>query len=142
MRGWHEVAHHPDATTHSGLMVYRFGSAIAFFNAGYFKKRVMELVASHPGLEWFVVDGRTMNMMDVTTADMLESLVGDLAARGVRLGLAGQHPDVRGRLTRAGVLERIGQAFVFETLNTASDAFLSRNAAHDASSSRRATPRG
>src|SRR5262249_40278987 len=56
IRGWHDMAHHPDAKTHPGLIVYRFGAAV-FFNAGYFKKRVMELVAGHPDLEWFVVDG-------------------------------------------------------------------------------------
>ena len=39
MRGWHEVALHPDATTHPGLIVYRFGSAIVFFNAGTSRTR-------------------------------------------------------------------------------------------------------
>ena len=61
MRGWHDVAHHQEATTHPGLMVYRFGAGIVFFNAGYFKKRVMELVASHPDVEWLIVDGSTIN---------------------------------------------------------------------------------
>jgi MFS superfamily sulfate permease-like transporter len=106
-------------------LVYRFGTAIVFFNAGYFKRRVMELVASNPGVEWLVVDGSTINILDVTSADMLEPPAGELAARGVRLGLANLHHDVRSKLESAGVLDRIGADAVFPTLNTATDAFLS-----------------
>ena len=126
MKGWHEVAHHQEATTHPDLMVYRFDAAIVFFNAGYFKKRVMELVASHPDVEWFIVDGSTINTVDITGAEMLESLAEELASRGVRFGLANVRREVRNKLESAGALERIGTNFVFPTLNTASDAFHSR----------------
>ncbi len=92
-------------------------------------KRVVELVASHPDVEWFILDGSTINTVDVTSAEMLEALAGDLAARGVRFGLANVRREVRNKLERAGVMERIGTNFVFPTLNTASDAFLSRTRA-------------
>ena len=126
MRGWHDVADHQEATTHPGLMVYRFGAGIMFFNAGYFKKRVVELVASHADIEWIIVDGSTINLVDITGAEMLESLAEELAARGVRFGLANARREVRTVLESAGALERIGSDYVFSTLNTASDAFLHR----------------
>jgi MFS superfamily sulfate permease-like transporter len=97
-----------------------------FFNAGYFKTRVMELVASHPDIEWIIVDGSTINMVDITGAEMLESLAEELAARGVRFCLANVRREVRNGLESAGVLERIGTDSIFSTLNTASDAFLPR----------------
>ncbi len=56
---------------------------------------------------------------------MPASVAGELSARGVRLGLANLHPDVRAKLGRAGALEKIGPASLFDTLNTAADAFLS-----------------
>ncbi len=126
MRGWHDVADHQEAATHPGLMVYRFGAGIMFFNADYFKKRVMELVASHADIEWIIVDGSTINLVDITGAEMLESLAGELAAKGVRFGLANARREVRTVLESAGVLERIGSDSIFSTLNTASDAFLHR----------------
>jgi len=129
MRGWHDVANHQEVTTHPGLMVYRFSSAIVFFNAGYFKKRVMELIVAHPDIQWFILDGSTINLLDLTGAEMLESLTGELETRGVRFGLANVHRDVRNKLERAGALKRIGSDSVFPTLNTASDAFLSRTRA-------------
>jgi len=129
VRGWHDVAHHQEATTHPGLVVYRFSSAIVFFNAGYFKKRVLELATGHRNTEWFIVDGSTINLVDVTGAEMLESLAEELAARSIRFGLANVHRDVRTKLERAGAMERIGPDFVFPTLNTATDAFVSRRQA-------------
>ena len=129
MRGWHEVAHHQDAITHPGLVVYRFSSAIVFFNAGYFKKRVLEIVASHPDVEWLIVDGSTINLVDITGAEMLESLAEELAGRGVRFGLANVRREVRNILERAGTMEHIGTDSIFATLNTASDAFVSRTQA-------------
>lgn len=126
MRGWYETAYNPEATTIAGLMVYRFGAALVFFNAGYFKKRLMQLVAGHPDVQWIIVDGSTINTVDLTGAEMLESLAEELAERGVRMCFANLHPEVHKTLTRAGTLEHIGAASVFPTLNSASDAFISR----------------
>ena len=126
MKGWHDVAYHHEAATHPGLMVYRFGAGIMFFNAGYFKKRVVALIASHADIEWIIVDGSTINLVDITGAEMLESLVGELTTRGVHFGFANVRREVRNVLERAGVLERIGSEAIFPTLNTASDAFLHR----------------
>jgi high affinity sulfate transporter 1 len=126
MRGWHNVADHQDAVTHAGLVVYRFAAAIVFFNAGYFKKRVLELATGQPKIEWFIVDGSTINLVDVTGAEMLESLTQELAARGIRFGLANVRREVRNKLEGAGTLDCIDANFVFPTLNTATDAFLAR----------------
>ena len=126
MRGWLDMAHTVEATTPPGLMVYRFGAGIVFFNAGYFKKRVKELIAGHRDIEWFILDGSTINTVDVTGAEMLESLVGELTSSGVRFGLANVQHEVRINLERAGVWERIGADFIFPTLNTVNEAFLSR----------------
>jgi len=123
MKGWHAQAYHEDAVTHPGLLVYRFGSSIVFFNAGYFKHRVMELVGAHPDVRWLIVDGSTINLVDVTGAEMLESLTKELAARSIRFGLANTRREVRTILDRAGVLGLIGPEFVFQILNSASDSF-------------------
>ncbi len=126
MKGWHNQAHYEDAATHPGLLVYQFGSAIVFFNAGYFKSRVMELVAARPDARWLIVDGSTINLVDVTGAEMLESLTKELAARNIRFGLANARREVRTTLERAGTLQHIGPEFLFATLNSASDTFHSR----------------
>ena len=62
-------------------------------------------------------------MVDITGAEMLESLAEELAASGVRFCLANVRREVRNGLESAGALERIGSDYIFSTLNTASDAF-------------------
>jgi MFS superfamily sulfate permease-like transporter len=126
MKGWHAQAHHDNAVTPQGLLVYRFGAAIVFFNAGYFKKRVLELAGGHPGLKWFILDGSTINLVDVTGAEMLDSLTQELSSRSIRFGLANVRRDVGATLERAGVATRIGSEFMFQTLNSAMDAFNSK----------------
>ena len=124
--GWHDVSDYPDARTEPGLVVYRFGGAIVFFNAGYFKKRVIELADTHRDARWIILEGGPINHVDVTGADTLEALIGELEARGIRLGLANARRGVREMLQRAGVLERIGVDAVFPALDAAADAFRAR----------------
>ena len=120
--GWHSVADYPDAKTEPGLVVYRFGAPIVFFNAGFFKKRILELSDTNRAAQWIILDGSPVNMVDVTGADTLDALVGELSGRGVRLGLANVRRTVREMLGRAGVLERIGADAIFPALDVAADA--------------------
>lgn len=72
MKRFHDVAHHPDAFAVPELLLYRFGSAIVFFNASYFTTWILELLAAEPGLTWLVVDGSSVNIVDITGADTIE----------------------------------------------------------------------
>jgi high affinity sulfate transporter 1 len=122
--GFHNVADYEDAVTHRGLVLYRFGSAIVFFNSPYFKKRVLEIVTGQSDIRWFVVDGSTINLVDSTGAQMIEALAAELTAGGVRLGFANCRSEIRATFERTGVLARIGPDFVFPTLKSAVNAFL------------------
>ena len=51
------------------------------------------------------MDGSTINLVDVTGAEMLESLTKELAARSIRFGLANARREVRTTLERAGMLK-------------------------------------
>ena len=124
MKGFHDVAHHPDASVTPGLLLYRFGAGIVFYNASYFKKRVWELAIAQPDLKWLVIDGSTVNTMDSTGAETIEALSRDLARRGIRFGLAGLRSEVRGMLDRAGAMAMIGTDAVYATLKSAMNAFL------------------
>jgi MFS superfamily sulfate permease-like transporter len=122
--GFHSVADYEDAVTQSGLVLYRFGSAVVFFNASYFKKRVLEIVAARRGIRWFIVDGSTINLVDSTSVEMLEALARELTSRGIRFGLANFRSEIRATFERSGVLTQIGAKFIFPTLNAATSAFL------------------
>ena len=90
-----------------------------FYNAPYFKKRVLATADANPGVKWLVVDGGPIVHLDSTGADTIAALVDDLAGRGIRLAFGGVHPQVRRMLERSGALNRLGQDAVFRTLRTA-----------------------
>jgi MFS superfamily sulfate permease-like transporter len=124
MKGFHDLAHHGDATGTPGLLLYRFGAGIVFYNASYFKKRVMALAASQPDLKWVVIDGSTVNTVDSTGAETLEAVARELDGLGIRLGLAGFRTETRNMLERAGAMATIGADSVYPTLKFAMNAFL------------------
>jgi SulP family sulfate permease len=125
LKGFHNVLHHENARTWPELVLYRFGAALVFFNAPYFKKRVLEMAATHPGIKWFIVDDSTINSIGSTGAAMLEALSEDLRARGIRLGFANIRTEVRTLLERCGVQAALGDGALFPTLKSAVDACLS-----------------
>ena len=119
LKGFHNIVHHEQPQTWPSVLLYRFESALVFYNAPYFKKRVLELAASRPGIKWFVVDGGPINAIDSTGADMLEALADDLRARGIRLGFANLRTEVRALLERSGVKAALGEGALFPTLKSA-----------------------
>jgi high affinity sulfate transporter 1 len=125
LKGFHNVLHHEKARTWPELVLYRFGAALVFFNAPYFKKRVLEMAATHPGIKWFIVDGSTINSIDSTGAATLEALSEDLRVRGIRLGFANIRTEVRALLERSGVEAALGDGALFPTLKSAVDACVS-----------------
>lgn len=123
MKGFHALTDHPDAETTPGLLMYRFGAGIVFYNGSYFKNRILGLVAAHPGLKWLVIDGSSVNTVDSTGAETVETLARELAQRGIRLGLAGFRTETRNMLERAGAMKAIPSDCVYPTLKSAMNAF-------------------
>jgi high affinity sulfate transporter 1 len=123
VKGFHDRTHHPDAPGIPGLLLYRFGAAIVFYNAAYLKKRVLELAAVQRELKLVVLDGNTVNAIDTSGAETLEELVRELDRQGIRLGLAGFRTEARAFLQRAGTMSVIGAENVYPTLKSAMKAF-------------------
>jgi MFS superfamily sulfate permease-like transporter len=124
MKGFHDRIHHPDASGTPGLLLYRFGAGIVFYNASYLKKRILDLAIAQPDMKWVVIDGSTVNTIDSTGAETLEALVRDLGQRGIRLNLAGFRTAARSMLERSGAMAAIGTDSVYPTLKSALGAFL------------------
>jgi MFS superfamily sulfate permease-like transporter len=124
MKGFHDLAHHADTSATPGLLLYRFGAGIVFYNASYLKKRVLDLAAAQPDLKWVVIDGSTVNTIDTTGAETLEVLARDLERQGIRLGLAGFRTETLAMLHRSGAMSSVGTDCVYPTLKSAMNAFL------------------
>jgi high affinity sulfate transporter 1 len=121
-QGFFDVADHEGATAVPGLILYRFNASVIFYNAPYFKRRVLAVTANSPGATWLIVDGAPIVHLDSTGADTIADLADDLASRGIRLALGGALPQVRQMLERSGALGHLGADAVFPTLRAAVEA--------------------
>ena len=100
---WVDVERHPDAVQSPGAVVLRVESGLFFGNADHVRERVRHLVG--PDTRVVVLDGGTTPWIDVTAADALGQLRGDLARDGITLRLVhpvGQVLDVLNRSAPAG----------------------------------------
>jgi high affinity sulfate transporter 1 len=127
LAGLHDIDDYPDASTISGLIVYRYDAPLCFANAEDFKTRVLEAVdeAKSP-VEWVVLNMEANVEIDLTATDMLEDLRAELSSRGIVLALARVKHDLAIYLERVGLTQRIGLEHVYPTLPTAVEAFHSR----------------
>jgi MFS superfamily sulfate permease-like transporter len=107
----------PEGRRVPGLLIYRFDSALLFYNADYFKQRLQAVVnAEETRVEWGLLDAESIPVLDITGAATLEDLHRALADRGIGLAIARTGgPLFRRTLERTGLLRTIGSSRVFET---------------------------
>ena len=110
-----------------GVVIYRFAASVIFYNAAYFRRRVLAAAEGTPGTAVLIVDAAPIVHLDSTGADAIAALAEELAERGIRLAIGGVLPQVRQMLERSGALERLGADAVFPTLRAARDAHESRS---------------
>jgi high affinity sulfate transporter 1 len=118
--GFTDISEYPNALTISGLLVYRFDAALLFFNADYFKKRVRDVVtlSEHP-LRLFVFDMEAINVIDMAGLDAIEEIRSDLAAKGIAFTVARAKNEIRDKLIRSGLWERIGATNFYPSVRSA-----------------------
>lgn len=100
--GFYELAHYPEARAVPGLLIYRFESPLTFFNADYFRRRVLRLAGlQHP--RWVVIDAISMTKNDLTGFLAIDELRRELQHDGIQLVIAGRTPQLVKNMTRAGL---------------------------------------
>ena len=122
LRGFHSIERHPNARTTAGLVLFRFNGPIVFFNAPYFKQRVMAAAAHSPELKWFVLDLIPVTIVDITGLSTMQELAITLQARGVVVGIAGRQTEWDQWFQRHGI-ERLPGLRTFPTLDVALEAY-------------------
>jgi MFS superfamily sulfate permease-like transporter len=110
--------------TAPGLLVYRFGAALFYANAGLFANEIRGLAGPAPSpVRWLVVDAGAITNVDYTAAHVVRELQQDLAHRGVELVFAHVQSDLKPDLDRHHLTESIGPNRIFDTLHEAVGAY-------------------
>jgi MFS superfamily sulfate permease-like transporter len=121
---WKLVPVGPNVVTEPGLVMYRFGAALFYANAGRFLEEVSSLVHPVPStVRWVVVDAEAMTHVDYTAARVVLALKKNLTEAGVELAFARVPWDMRSDFDRHHLTEAIGAARIFNRLHDAIAAF-------------------
>jgi MFS superfamily sulfate permease-like transporter len=111
-----------ETVTESGLVIYRFGAALFYANAGLFAHEV-RMLARTSGVRWLVVDAEAITNVDYSAARMLLDLSQHLKQIKVEFSFARTASSLRADLVRHRVVEAIGEQRIFPRLHNATAAF-------------------
>jgi SulP family sulfate permease len=125
---WKLIPVAPGVVTEPGLVLYRFGAALFYANAGRFLEEVTCVVGRMPSpVRWVVVDAEAMTHVDYSAARVVLQLKQDLTEAGVELAFARVPWDLRSDFDRHHLTEAIGETRIFRRLHDAIDAFEGRD---------------
>jgi SulP family sulfate permease len=113
-----EADTHPEAVTPDGVLVVEMNGPLFFADAAPFRSHLLDLVSANDATT-VVVDLESTPVIDLDGADMLTKVHGQLADRGVRLVLTHADAVELDMMRRAGTMDAIGEANLFETVRAA-----------------------
>ncbi|AIR89715.1 SulP family inorganic anion transporter [Pseudomonas cremoricolorata] len=113
VEGQVNLRHHPEARTVPGLLVYRFDDAILFFNADYFKLRLLEAMQREQQIKAVLFDAEAVSSLDVTGLEALREVRATLAAQGVHFAIARARGRFLRMLVRSGLAREMEGELLF-----------------------------
>ena len=127
-KGYHDISRHPEGRLVPGLVLFRWDAQLFFANAELFREQVLHAVAVSPApVRWVVVASDAITDVDITAADVLVKLHGELQDQGISLWFAGMKGPVKDRLKHYGTLNTIGHEIFSPTVGSAVNLYRTNN---------------
>ncbi len=124
--GWYKGTTDTKAKPVPGVIVYRFAAPLVFSNANAFKEtgEALLIKAGADGLlpHTVVIDCEEMPFVDDTGADALSEFFHYVQRYDIELSLARLHSSTWKLLQMAGIIDRLGEDRIFDTVRNAVDA--------------------
>ncbi|MFJ4067531.1 SulP family inorganic anion transporter [Pseudomonas sp. NPDC089996] len=108
-----DIRKHKDARTVPGLVVYRFDDAILFFNADYFKMRLLDAVQSQAQPQAVLFDAEAVSSIDVSGIAALREVRDTLTAQGIHFAIARARGNFLRMLVRSGMAREMEDTLLF-----------------------------
>lgn len=113
IEGQVDIRRHKDARTVPGLVVYRFDDAILFFNADYFKMRLLDAVQKEVEARAVLFDAEAVSSIDVSGIAALREVRETLMAQGIVMGIARARGTFLRMLVRSGLAREMGSELLY-----------------------------
>ena len=119
---------HPKAAAIPGLLMLRIDEPLYFFNASAARDSVLAATdANEPPPVAVLIDLGATADFDITTLDLMDTLVRDLQDRSIDVMLAQVKGPVRDRMRRSGLMDLVGEERVYLSVEAAVEAYRTRS---------------
>jgi SulP family sulfate permease len=113
-----DVTRHPEAVAVPGILIVRLDAPMYYANALTARDRLEAMIAA-TAPRAVIFDAEGQDDLDLTSAEVLMRLVVELRGRGMSIAFVNVHRPVLDRARETGLLEAVGQEFVYPTLDAA-----------------------
>jgi high affinity sulfate transporter 1 len=115
-----DMGRHPESTAVPGTLIVRLDAQLYYANALTFRERVKEMIAEGPSIPQAVIfDAAAWEELDLTSTEVLKSLVKDLRGSGIDVYFADVHAPVLEYADQNELLNLIGEENIFQTVDLA-----------------------
>ena len=122
---YQNIDEYENAKTIPGLLIYRFDAVVVFFNADYFRSRIRALVnAANHKIEMVLIDCESINFIDATGNDLIDDLITELDAKGIKLAFTRPKKIIRDLFKKSGIAEKIGEEHMYTSVRAGVETFL------------------
>ncbi|VWB39778.1 SulP family inorganic anion transporter [Burkholderia lata] len=120
VRGYHDIARHPDAVQTPGLLLFRWDAPLFYANVEIFCEHLHAAIAkSTSPVTRVVIAAEPVTDIDVSAADRLMALCEELREQHIALDFAEMKGPVKDRLRAYGLFDAFGPANFFPTVTDA-----------------------
>ena len=117
-----------------GMLIVRLDAPLFFANANDARTQILKLVSTtDPPPKAVLFDMSTSNILDITSIDMLWSLVNDLEGVHVKVLLCHVLGPVRDKLRISGLMDHIGESHIYPSVGSGVQDFLTRSSTENTS---------
>lgn len=104
------------------VMILRFDAQLYFANINYFSAKVDEFAEQKgKGLKMIIINAESINNMDSSAVKAVEDMVMDYRAQGIEFAFASVKGPVRDAMSKAHLIEKIGENHFFMSIQDAID---------------------
>ena len=120
-----DMQEHPENTPIPGLLIFQLGMTLYFANAKLMRDRIRDLVkASQPPPRAVILNMVNNYNLDITSAEMLETLVDELHKKGIEVVMTEVHEPFKIMARKSGLMEKLGEDHIFPSVDAAVQKFL------------------
>lgn len=115
-----DLTRHPESRPVPGVLIARLDGPLYYANALTVRDGLKTVIhAASPRPRAVILDAEGQDELDITSAHMLRGLVAELRGSGLTVYFAAVHAPVLERARATGLLEAVGEASVFPTVESA-----------------------